>query len=89
MPESKSDDWEPQDNEGIRHDIKERDPKLKKIIKLAEQEAEKLLKESSPGCDKLLGYCHSLWDEQKRILREKYGIDWKTPAELNPDICFD
>jgi hypothetical protein len=100
MPELKPGDWEPQENakegvdyfvvkDGIRRDIKEQDPKLKKLIELAGQEAEKILKESSPGCDKWLGYCHSVWGEQQRILKEKYGIDWKTPAELNPDICFD
>lgn len=36
-----------------------------------------------------LGACHVLWGMQKRILRERYGIDWKTPAEQNPDIMFD
>ena len=36
-----------------------------------------------------LGACHSVWGMQKRILRERYGIDWKTPAEQNPDITFD
>ena len=36
-----------------------------------------------------LGCCHRLWSLQKRILKEKYGITWYTPAELNPDIKFD
>ena len=36
-----------------------------------------------------LGCCHRLWSLQKRILKEKYGITWHTPAELNPDIIFD
>ena len=36
-----------------------------------------------------LGSCHTLWDIQKRILKEKYGITWYTPAELNPDVKFD
>ncbi len=45
-----------------------------------EQAAEYLIK---------LGHCHRLWGLQKSILKEKYGITWYTPAELNPDICFD
>lgn len=36
-----------------------------------------------------LGYCHVYWAVKKRILKEKYGIDWKSPAELNPHIRFD
>ena len=36
-----------------------------------------------------LGCCHNLWALQKRILKEKYGITWYTPSELNPDVKFD
>ena len=36
-----------------------------------------------------LGSCHRLWALQKRILKEKYGITWYTPAELHPEIKFD
>jgi hypothetical protein len=36
-----------------------------------------------------LGSCHRLWTIQKTILKEKYGITWYTPAELNPEIIYD
>lgn len=36
-----------------------------------------------------LGSCHTLWDIQKRILKEKYDITWYSPAELNPEIKYD
>lgn len=36
-----------------------------------------------------MGYCHAFWSRKKAILREEYGIEWKTPAELNPHITFD
>ena len=36
-----------------------------------------------------LGSCHRLWDIQKTILKEKYGITWYTPAELHPEIKYD
>lgn len=36
-----------------------------------------------------LGSCHWIWAMKKRILKEKYGITWYTPAELNPDVIFD
>lgn len=35
------------------------------------------------------GACHAIWHHQKRLLMEKYGIDWYSPAELNPDVNFD
>ena len=36
----------------------------------------------------ILGFCHVFWRTKKRILRERYGMDWRTPAELN-QIVFD
>ena len=59
----------------------------KKIISLAEKEAEGQLQKE--GMKKHMGYCHSLWARQQAILKDKYGIDWKTPAEQNPDILYD
>ena len=38
---------------------------------------------------KQLGSCHRIWAMKKQILKEKYGITWYTPAELNPDVIFD
>lgn len=35
------------------------------------------------------GACHAIWHHQKRLLMEKYGIEWFTPAELNPGVDFD
>lgn len=26
---------------------------------------------------------------KQRILKGKYGIDWRTTAEMNPGLCFD
>ena len=30
-----------------------------------------------------------LWGTKRRILKEKYNIEWKSPAEMDPDVCFD
>lgn len=35
------------------------------------------------------GYCHMFWIAKKKILKEKFGIDWRTPAEMNPWIIYD
>ena len=36
-----------------------------------------------------LGFCHEYWAAKKEVLREKYGIDWRSPAERYPHIIFD
>ncbi|TVZ41437.1 hypothetical protein P886_0783 [Alteromonadaceae bacterium 2753L.S.0a.02] len=29
------------------------------------------------------------WRQKKTVLKNKYGIDWKSPSELNPEICYE
>ena len=36
-----------------------------------------------------LGSCHWIWAEKKRILKEKYGIIWYAPSEVNTDCIYD
>ena len=69
----------------INHDPQEDDPAISVIIEQATREAE----ENLAGFPKMLGYCHAVWGQTKEILKEKYNIDWKTPAEMNPHILFD
>lgn len=68
-------DYDPQDN----------DPKIREIIKKAGKKARRNLVFKP----RALGFCHVFWKEKKRILKDKYGIDWKTPAERNPDTKYD
>ncbi len=35
------------------------------------------------------GRCHAVWGRTKEILKQEYGIEWYSPAEMNPDIIFD
>lgn len=36
-----------------------------------------------------LGWCHMYWGIKKEILKNDYNIEWKSPAELNPNIMYD
>lgn len=36
-----------------------------------------------------IGSCHWIRAEKKRILKEKYGIIWYAPSEVNPDCIYD
>jgi hypothetical protein len=69
------------------HDPLEDDPKYKNIFKSIDAEvAEKLKGHPMQGA---MGYCHVFWKTKKQILKEKYGIPWRSPAEMNPHILFD
>lgn len=36
-----------------------------------------------------IGACHQLWDIERSILKEQFGVIIYSPAELNPDVIYD
>lgn len=54
-----------------------------------ELDVERKTKKELEGKERGIGFCHLYWWAKKRILKEDYNIDWKTPAEMNPDARFD
>lgn len=58
----------------------------KEILLKAGKEAEEMIENS--GKENLKNPTY-FWNLKKRILREKYNIDWQTPQEKNPNIYFD
>jgi hypothetical protein len=71
----------------MRYDPIEDDPVAGPLIVQAKAEAMK--SKNVIEYDGHLGRCHEIWRTQKRILKEKYGIEWRTPPEMNPDWDFD
>jgi hypothetical protein len=67
----------------------ERNPKFKEILAQAEAAAWKELKALYGDETNSLGFVHVFWDTKKRILKETYDVDWKSPAEMNPHIEYD
>lgn len=63
--------------------------KCKDYLDIKEQLDIEIKKEIGDKLDYGLGYCHLYWETKKRILKEKYNIEWLSPAELNPMVCFD
>lgn len=51
-------------------------------------EVECRIEEEHKNVPKGLGYCHMYWARKKQLLKER-GYDWKSPAELNPNIMYD
>lgn len=33
-------------------------------------------------------FCLLYWETKKNVLKENFGIDWKSPADMNPNIRF-
>ena len=69
-----------------RRDAKEDDPKFQSSIKSAEAEAAAEMK--AQGTFEKVGAIHEFWDLKKKKLQAK-GIEWRSPAELNPDTHYD
>ncbi len=74
-------------NQSFKRDLKEYIPYYKKRIDLAHAEAEKILREQRVQTG--MGYGHKLNGLKKRILKEKYNINWKSDIEMNKNIIFD
>ena len=77
---------------GLYHDKVEKTRAYKlceKIVdSLAKDEATKAMyKMTGKAIGK--GYCHIFWGYKKSILKESFGIDWRSPGEMNPDCKFD
>ena len=72
---------------GIRHDAVELKRRYRDIFAVIDDEVDQnLLRDVSRG---KLGFVHTFWYEKKDLLKMKYGIDWRSPREMNPDMIFD
>ena len=71
------------------YDPQEFDRRYKLQFEMADAEARNNLADHGIVWPNSGGYVYSFWPEKKRILKEKYNIDWKTPQELNPDMIWD
>ena len=69
--------------------------RVNKYLKEIEPDVEKelidmgLLKIENGKKDYALGSVNVKWDIQKKLLKERYNIDWKSPQDKNRNINFD
>jgi hypothetical protein len=71
----------------IKRDPFEDDPAYAEILDEASNQAESAL--ANHPMNGGIGFIHVFWEKKKEILKQEYGLEWRTPAELNPDINFD
>lgn len=38
---------------------------------------------------KVHGFCFIYWRAKKELLKDKYGIEWRSPSQMNPRVKFD
>ena len=69
----------------LERDPIEDDPKFKPWFDAADREARLRVAQ----WEGQMGYCHLLCGAKQDILKRKYGIEWRTPMEMNPDVLFD
>lgn len=68
----------------LKHDPIEDTPEFKAI----EAELEAKI-EAKIGKRSGMGFCHLYWSVKKEILKKDYGIEWRSPAAMNPRVLFD
>lgn len=71
----------------MKYDPIEDDAAVQPLLAAAGEEAETELE--AQGTSRGLGYCHEFWSVKKRILKEKYQVEWRSLREMNPDVLFD
>jgi hypothetical protein len=69
---------------GEKFDPQESDPKLRAAFAAADAAAERRVMNVKRDEKFIFRY----WSAKKEILRQQFGIEWKTPAELNPRITY-
>ncbi len=53
-----------------------------------EEETERLIREET-GPGDWFGYSGVYWETKKRILKERFGIEWQSPADIYKGVIFD
>jgi hypothetical protein len=69
---------------GEKFDPQEYEPKLRVAFAAADAAAERCVGNVKRDDT----FIFHFWSAKKEILREQYKINWKTPAELNPQIAY-
>ena len=72
----------------MNYDHIEDELEYKTVIEEVNQKCKQILQEQNITED-ILGYTNEFDNIKKKVLKEKYNIEWKTRRELNPGITID
>lgn len=69
----------------LKHDPVEWTKEWEEVIDDVDKIVEARLADHPRG----MGFCHALWHLRAEVLSEQYGIQWRSPARMNPRVMFD
>lgn len=72
---------------GLAYDPVEDDPRHTGVFRTIDDEVKALLADDPHRGGE--GFVNIYWRTKKDLLKRKYGIDWRSPGELNPHVLFD
>lgn len=68
----------------LKHDPVEWTARYEEVIDEVESIVEQRLADHPRG----MGFCHAYWHEKAAVLAN-YGVEWRSPARMNPGVLFD
>lgn len=72
---------------GLYYDPVEDDPGYAEVFKTIDDEVKGLLADHPQRGGE--GFVNIFWETKKRLLKQNYNIDWRSPGEMNPHVLFD
>lgn len=69
----------------LKHDPVEWTARWEEVIDEVDKIVDSRLEDHLRG----MGFCHACWHERAAVLSEQYGIEWRSPARMNPRVMFD
>ncbi len=69
----------------LKHDPVEWTARWEEIIDEVDKIVDSRLEDHPRG----MGFCHACWHERAAVLSEQFGIEWRSPARMNPRVLFD
>ena len=51
-------------------------------------EVERIVEERLSDHPRGMGFCFAYWHEKAEVL-EQFGVEWRSPSSMNPDVMFD
>ena len=72
------------DDGHLKHDPVEWTARWEEVV----DEADRIVDRKLAGHPRGMGFCFAYWHERK-IALGKFGVDWRSPAEMNPGVMFD
>lgn len=69
----------------LKHDPVEWTARWEEVIDEVDKIVDSRLEDHPRG----MGFCHACWHERAAVLSEQFGIEWRSPARMNPRVIFD